>query len=91
MNKKNIFALILLALMLLVSSCNGNNDNPNTKTPEKCETHIDLNNDNICDNCATTIETNIKTPYIPVVEVVNQLFNCVVLRLVGGQPRRKRT
>ena len=69
MNKKNIFALILLALLLLVSSCDGNNENPNTKTPEKCETHIDLNDDNICDNCATTIETNIKTPYIPVIEV----------------------
>ena len=66
MLKKILFALILVVFTMLVVSCDNTTD-PNIED-EKCNSHIDKNDDNLCDNCGETIDVII-TPDINLIAV----------------------
>ena len=77
MNKKFTFALILLTLMVLASSCENNTTDPDTFVENPCDVHVDLNNDKICDNCQQIIENTESIYYCSLCDFVicNECFS----------------
>ena len=65
MKLKLTFALILVVFSMFMVGCELFTTDPDVDDV-KCDSHVDLNNDNICDNCTAELEKEIETSNVNV-------------------------
>ena len=72
MKNKITFALILVVFSVLMASCDKPAPGPDTDDII-CDSHVDLNNDDLCDNCGDTIEKVVVESNVFVIATVESI------------------